>query len=177
MLSLTACPSTTRRTCHLLSEASLSQGHTQGHRAGGWAGRTSSARTEKPSSLAHAEVETSFLPEAGDFLGEGRLQHPCCSGKDPSRGSHKSSCVTGFPKQMGCLGSAACRGFGENVAPQNTCPRPIANTRHMHSPGKRPREKNLFLWSDKGCQMGCQHTWEVAAAFGCQQVSSGVLQD
>lgn len=129
MLSLTVCPSTTQRSCHPLSEASLSQGHTQGHRAGGWAGRTSSARTEKPSSLAHADVETSFLPEAGYFLGEGKLQHPCCSGKDPSRGSHKpSSCATGFPKQMGCLGSAACRGFGENFVPQSTSPWPIANT-------------------------------------------------
>lgn len=111
-----------------------SQPHTQGHRTGDWAGRAAHlqapvlARTEQPSSLAHAEVDISFLPEVGGFLREGRLQLPCFSGKDPSRGSQEApSYVTGFPKQIGCLGSAASRGFGKNIAPQNTCPTALSN--------------------------------------------------
>lgn len=53
---------------------------------------------------------------------------------------------------------------------------PIANTRRMHFAGERPREQNLFLGSDECCQMGCQPTWQPAAAAGGQQVSSGGLQ-
>lgn len=135
---------------------------TQGRRLG-WQGCTPPApvlaRTEKPSSLAHAEVETSFLPEAGDFLREGRLQHPCFCGKNSSRGSHKApSLLQGSPNRWPALAQLPAEALVRMLLLKTPAPWPIASTRHIHSTGKRPRQQNLFLWSDKGCQMGCQHT-------------------
>lgn len=44
---------------------------------------------------------------------------------------------------------------------------PIANTSCMHIAGERPREQNSCLWSDEGCQMGCQPTRDpVSSAAG-----------
>lgn len=148
VLSLRVCPSTTQRSCCPISEASLSHNPTDrdtGQEAG-LAGLQAPvlARTEKPSSLAHGQVETPLLPEEGDSLRGGRPQHPFSSGKDPSRGSHEApSCITGFPKQMGSLGSTASRGFGVNAAPQNTCP--TAHSKHQACTFHRKEAKGTNL--------------------------------
>lgn len=106
------------------------------------------------------------------------MQPPCPSGKALSRGSHDTpSCVKDSPSRQAALAQLPAEPLVRALLLRTPVLLPIENTRHMHSTGKRPREQNLFLWSDKGYQTGCQNTWEAAAAaHGCQQVSSGVLQ-